>query len=221
MPDIKIHTLYKLADGTRVPSVTTYLGILAKPALIHWAWELGVQGLDYRKVRDQAGDVGTLVHYLILCKLKGEEPDLSTYTPQDAALAASPMSKFEEWLKEHELEPILMETPLVSETYRFGGTPDFYGKVDGHLTLLDFKTSKEIYQETFYQLAAYAWLLTEHGCFLEFRRVLRIGKSEDEGFEYRDMGDLENHWKLFLACQEIYELQKVIRRVKKVTTNED
>ena len=77
MTNQKIHTIYKKADGTRVPSVTTYLGVLAKPALIHWAWELGVQGLDYRKVRDQAGDVGTLVHYLILCQLQGQEPDLS------------------------------------------------------------------------------------------------------------------------------------------------
>lgn len=218
MPNTKIHTIYKLADGSRVPSVTTYLGILAKPALIHWAWELGVQGLDYRKVRDQAGDVGTLVHYLILCKLKGEEPDLSTYTPQDVALAASPMNKFEEWLKEHKLqEPMLLETPLVSEEYKFGGTPDFFGLIDGQATLLDFKTAKEVYQEVFYQLAAYKYLLLEHGYArtTDLVRILRIGKSEDEGFDYRDAGNLENHWKVFLACQQVYELQKIIRRVKK------
>ena len=40
-----------------------------QPAVIHWAWEQGVAGLDYRKVRDQAGDIGSLVHYLILCAL--------------------------------------------------------------------------------------------------------------------------------------------------------
>lgn len=216
MPDTKIHTIYQTADGTRVPGVTTYLGVLAKPALPHWAWELGVQGLDYRKVRDQAGDIGTLVHYLILCKLKGEEPDLSVYTPQDVALAASPMNKFEDWYKEHELEPVLLETPLVSEEYKFGGTPDFYGLVDGKATLLDFKTGKDIYQEAFYQLAAYKELLIENGHHpVESVKILRIGKSEDEGFEYRDAGTLVNHWLVFLACQEIYELQKIIRRVKK------
>lgn len=216
MPDTKIHTIYKLADGTRIPSVTTYLGILAKPALIHWAWELGVQGLDYRKVRDQAGDIGTLVHYLIICKLKGEEPDLSTYTPQDAALAASPMSKFEEWFEEHEIEPVLMETPLVSEEYKFGGTPDFYGLIDKQATLLDFKTGKEVYQETFYQLAAYTYLLIENGYApVESVRVLRIGKSEDEGFDYRTLGNLDNYWKVFLACQEIYELNRSIRKANK------
>jgi hypothetical protein len=215
MTNTKIHTVYKLDSGRRVPSVTTYLGVLGKPALIHWAWELGVQGLDYRKVRDQAGDIGSLVHYLILCKLKGEEPDLSEYAPQDAAMAASPMGKFEEWLKEHELEPILLETPMVSETYAFGGTLDFYGKVDGQLTLLDFKTSGALYQEAFYQLAAYKVLLEEHGYPVEAVRLLRLGKSEDEGFEERAVGNLENHWKIFLACQQIYELQKAIRRNKR------
>lgn len=210
-----VHTTYKTKDGVRVPSVTTYLGILAKPALIHWSWTLGVQGLDYRKVKDEAGDIGTLVHYLILCQLKSEEPDLSDYTPQVVDAASIPMEKFEEWYKEHELEPRLLETPLVSEYHRFGGTPDFYGMMDGKLTLLDFKTSNAIYSENFHQLAAYERLLEEAGHSVETVAILRLGKSEDEGFEYRASGNLDNHWKMFLACKQVYELQKEIRRTKK------
>ena len=45
-------------------------------------------------------------------------------------------------------------------------------------------------------------------------RVLRIGRSEDEGFEERSIGKLANQWKIFLACKEIYELQKEIRKEK-------
>lgn len=216
MPDVAIHTVYKKQDGTRVPSVTTYLGILAKPALIHWAWELGVAGLDYRKVRDSAGDTGTLVHYLILCQLKGIEPELDMFSPQDLATTASPMNKFNEWLEGKEIEPILLETPMVSETYGFGGTPDYYGKVNGVLTLLDFKTGKGVYQEAFYQVAAYKKLLEEFGNTVDAVRILRIGKSEDEGFEERAVGNLENHFEIFLCCQKIYELMKTVRREKKV-----
>jgi len=212
MPNTAIHTVYKTLDGKRVPSVTTYLGVLNKPALVHWAWELGVAGLDYRKVRDQAGDTGTIVHYLILSQLRGEEPDYGQWSEHELNSALSPMSKFEAWKNEHELEPILLEAPLVSEVYRYGGTPDFYGKVDGKLTLLDFKTSKAIYKENFYQLAAYKELLEEHRHGVEAVKVLRIGKSDDEGFEERAAGDLENHWQVFLACQSIYELEKVIGR---------
>ena len=42
----KPHTVYRTADGQRVPGVTTVLGILNKPALIKWANNLGLQGID-------------------------------------------------------------------------------------------------------------------------------------------------------------------------------
>lgn len=35
----KVHTKYISKDGEQVPGVTTILGILSKPALIHWSWE--------------------------------------------------------------------------------------------------------------------------------------------------------------------------------------
>lgn len=76
----KIHTVYKTADGKRVPSVTTILGILNKPALLDWAWRMGCEGQDYKAVRDNAGDIGTLAHYLILCHLKGEKPETQDYS---------------------------------------------------------------------------------------------------------------------------------------------
>jgi len=227
MPNAQIHTVYKTSDNQRVPSVTTYLGVLAKPALIHWAWQLGVQGLDYRKVKESAADTGTLVHYMILCDLKGQEPELEDYSPNDLATTVASMEKYRAWKAEHELEPVLLETPLVSEVFRFGGTPDFYGRYDGKLTLLDFKTSGDVYLENFCQLAAYGVLLVEdkgrilngdwefHDSFpVEAARIIRLSKVIDEGFDDRPAGNLGNHWKIFLAAQQIYELQKLVRRMK-------
>ncbi len=210
----RIHTVYKLKSGDRVPSVTTILGILNKPALLDWAWQMGTQGLDYKAVRDSAGDIGTLAHYLILCDLKGEKPDTSEYSSQDIAKAETCLIKYWDWQKGHKIEPIMLETPLISEQYQFGGTIDFFGKVDGQPTLLDFKTSKAIYPEFFYQLAAYEQLLAEAQQLIEVTRVLRIGKSEDEGFEERTIGKLDNQWQIFLSCLKIYNLQKEIRRDK-------
>ena len=213
MSKTQAHTVYKLSDGTRVPSVTTYLGVLNKPAVIHWAWEQGAAGLDYRKVRDQAGDTGSLVHYRILSALEGVDVDLlATYHPNDIATTVVPMKKFAAWLREHEVAPILLETPMVSEAHRFGGTPDYYGLDNHKLTLLDFKTSGAVYPENFYQLAAYKKLLEEHGYEVESARVVRVSKIVDEAFEDRPAGNLENAWKIFLACQQIYELQKASRR---------
>ena len=50
------------------------------------------------------------------------------------------MKSFYEWEKQHKLEPLILEIPLVSDIYGFGGTPDFIGKVDGNLEILDYKS---------------------------------------------------------------------------------
>ena len=210
----KIHTVYKTSEGQRVPSVTTILGILNKPALLQWAWQCGIDGFDYKEVRDNAADIGTLAHYLIMCHLTNEKPDTSEYSDQDIDKAENCLLSYYEWEKNHFLEPVLVECPLVSEQYGYGGTIDFFGKVDGQPTLVDFKTGKAIYPEFFYQLAAYEQLLAETGHLIEVTRILRIGRTEDEGFEERSIGKLDNQWKLFLACKEIYELQKEIRKEK-------
>ena len=208
----KVHTQYYLSDGAKVPSVTTIIGVLNKPALLHWAWQMGIDGKDYRTVRDEAADVGTLAHYLILCHLKGMEPNVSAYSLENQKKAANSMAKFLDWESKHKLEPILLEEYLVSEVCRFGGTVDCYGKVDDELILLDFKTSKAIYTDMFYQLAAYEHLLVENGHTVKGAKILRIGRSEEEGFEERSMRDLTNHWEVFLSCLNIYELTKQIKK---------
>ena len=211
MEKTKIHTVYKAAGGKRVPSVTTILGVLGKPALIHWAWKMGCDGLDYREVRDDAASVGTLAHYLIMCHLKGIEPDASEYSEQDVNRAENCLIKYWDWEKGHKIEPILVETPLVSEEFGYGGTIDFFGNIDGQPTLVDHKTGKAIYDDFFFQLAAYEQLLAEAGYNWEVTKILRIGRDEDEGFEERSVGKLDKQWEIFLACKKIYELKKEIK----------
>ncbi|MBW1732220.1 MAG: hypothetical protein JRJ75_15285, partial [Deltaproteobacteria bacterium] len=145
------HIQYKLADGTLVPGVTTVLNILNKPALVQWAWDLGRQGLGWREVRDSAGDIGTLAHYLIMCHLKDEVPDkvpdISEYSRVDIEKATNCLAKFKNWLKEHPISPIMIEMPLVSEEYKFGGTLDLFAEYNDEFILVDFKTGKSLYDE--------------------------------------------------------------------------
>ena len=104
-----------------------------------------------------------------------------------------------------------MEEPLVSEKYQFGGTIDCYGDLDGNPTLIDFKTSKAIYPEMIHQVAAYRKLLVENSHEVKRVRILRIGRSNDEGFEDKLCGKMEDHWKLFSHCLQIYNLRKKIK----------
>jgi hypothetical protein len=211
MTKSKVHTIYKLKDGTRVPSVTTILGILGKPALIHWAWKCGCDGLDYQKVRDDAAEVGTVAHAFIMEYLTNQNStfDAAEYAPNVLERAKACVEKFKNWQAEHStFKLILAEQQLVSEGYKFGGTIDCLASLNDKLVLIDFKTGNAIYDEMRYQLAAYMQLLKENGHDVSHARLLRIGRDETEGFEDKPFVNLVKEWQIFLHCRGIYDLQK-------------
>jgi hypothetical protein len=206
----RIHTVYKSEDGKRLPSVTTVLGVLAKPALIKWAHGLGLKGIDMDSYRDELADVGKLAHRMILDHLRGDKTDTAHYTPEQIDLAENCFLKYLEWERQHKVEPIMVETPLASTTHGYGGTPDFYGKVDGVLTLMDYKTGKGIYEEYWYQLGGYDLLITERVPVAEWpvcHRILNIGRSNDEQFVEETRSSVATEAQIFLHCLSIYKLK--------------
>lgn len=207
-PKAKAHIRYRLADGTIVPGVTTIIGVLAKPALIKWANNLGLQGIDSNKYVDAAARVGTLAHEMIEYYLRCERLDLSDYTENEVKKARQAFRKFVVWAKPLNLQPVLLEQPLVSEQFKFGGTIDFYGRRNGIPTLIDFKTSKALYSDHLLQVAAYAMLLRHNDYPLFEVYILRIGRDEGEGFEERRVDKLLRRQALFRYCLDIYRLKK-------------
>jgi len=206
------HIRYRNLEDKIVPGVTTILGILNKPALVKWANNLGLKGIDSSKYRDEMADIGTLAHYLIMCHLKDIDPDTSEYSADNIEKAENCFLSYLEWEKGHKVEPLLVEEPLVSEVSQYGGTVDLYCELDGEPTLIDFKTGKAIYPEMIFQLAAYWGLLVEHFKPVETCRILRIGRDEDEGFEEVVKTELTKEHRLFGHCREIYELKKQIKK---------
>jgi len=204
------HVVYKLKDGTRVPGTTTITGLLNKPRLVAWANRLGLEGIDATQYRDSMAGVGTLAHAMAQAELSGQPltEDLTEYSPKEISLAENALIKFRNWRKAHDFVPILLETPLVSEEHRFGGTIDAYGLLDGAPALIDLKTGKAIYPEMVYQLAAYRQLLIEHGYAVDNVRIVRIGRDESEGFEERIFGNLDKAWQVFWHLRQIYDLRK-------------
>lgn len=210
---VNVHQRYYAADGAWLPGVTTIIGILAKPALVPWANKLGLQGISTDKYVDEAAATGSLAHYRIECELKGEWPELDDYTPAQLTRSAHSVAAYHEWLKQHLFLPELVETQMVSEEYRYGGTIDCYGPVDGLPTLLDFKTSSGIYHEHKIQAAAYWRLLVENGHPVKGIRILRIPRVPSEGLEEHVLTGAETllNWKIFQACLEIYALKKAVK----------
>jgi len=211
MGKTKAHIIYKNKNGKRVPGVTTILKILNKPALVKWANNLGLQGIDSNKYRDKMASIGTLTHLMLMEYLSGEKQDYSEYSKADIDKAENCLISFFEWEKVNKIEPILIEEKLVSEIYGYGGTIDCYCKLNGEYTLLDFKTGKSIYKEMYYQVAAYEQLLRENKKPVSVVKMIRIGRDEDEGFEDKPCNKLELRWKIFLNCLEIYKTEKQIK----------
>lgn len=202
------HTIYKAKDGNRVPSVTTVLNTLAKPQLVKWANELGIEGQELSIYVDALAQIGTLAHHLIQCDLTGQSPDVRAYSQDQQDAAVQSIASWMAWRKVHTIEPILNEVPLVSEEYRYGGTLDLHARIDGVLTLADIKTAKAVYSEHKTQVIAYRQLLIENGHQVDAMQIIRVGREPGEGFEQIPVDKIAERWELFLACLRVYQTQK-------------
>lgn len=222
-------TVYRLKDGTRIPSVTTILGdVIAKPQLIAWANRIGLQGIKYGEYMDELADIGTAAHELAKCSLSGRAPVLPNLNPDQLTQATNCFLKFQDWQAQHRYKVLHVEHKMVSEELGYGGTTDavceFYGPIieeqaladtplnpgPGIIELWDFKTGKAIYDDYGYQLAAYARAARESGLQIQRVRVIRIGRNEDEGFEQVviDGKTLELYWSVFLHALHIYRAKR-------------
>lgn len=206
----RAHTRYYLAGGTLVPGATTISGLLNKPALVKWANNLGLQGIDSTKYVDKAANVGTLIHALVEGHITGKTVDTSDFTALEIELAQNGFYKYLDWEKQHKVEPIFNEKQFVSEKYRYGGTLDFYCKVDGKYTLVDFKSGKGIFNEHFLQVSGYANLLKENKYRVDQIMILNIGRNEDEPFQHREIPPTtyKKYFDMFKALVKVYYIKK-------------
>lgn len=226
----KPHTIYYVdsetevkKDGTpkkiRVPGVTTITGVLNKPALVKWANEMGLKGIDTTKYVDETAKIGTLSHYFVECELMSQitgqkiKPDLSTYTEDQIDAGQNGAIRFFDWQERLGFNPIASEMKLVSKKFMFGGTIDAYGTIhNGKKILMDLKTSKGIFPEMKTQVAGgYALLLEENNYEVDEIHIIRVGRSEEEGFDdcYITPYEVVNHRRRFILCRELYDLNKI------------
>jgi hypothetical protein len=211
----RIRKGYYLKDGTRVPSVTTMLAVIAKPALLAWHNRMGLEGIDTSKFVNSLAIIGTLAHAMATAYLRGESPEAECagYDKATIDLAENCFLSFLSWAKDRDIKPVLMEVPMVSETFRYGGKFDFYGTIDGRLTVADFKTGSGIWPEHFHQLAAYGHLLVENGHDKPMDYlVINIPRAASESFDTKTRTDVSDDWEMFKLAMGMYRLQSKIKK---------
>lgn len=194
-------------DGKPYYSVTTILGILDKPALVPWAAKMTAEAAQqyiydngqhdalegtvtltaedvdnmvaeskkaFRAKSKKAMDIGTIVHELIEkhCQT-GIAPDL-TNDPDEVQTA---FNAWLQWVEENDFEPILSEVQVCNPGAGYAGRFDAVARVNGRVTLLDFKTSTGIWDEYKYQLAAYWDAFDNPDIEIESWGILRLDKE--------------------------------------------
>lgn len=196
---------YIITDGGKtfqVPSVTTVLKVLDKPALVQWAANSAIEYLrehinpgygydkielegiyqearfNFRKISKKATDVGTLAHEWVENFLKSGKalPKPANEQAYNCCQAAA------NWLMLNDVSPIEVETKIYSRKYKYAGTFDLgLAQVKGELSIVDWKSSKAVYPEYRLQLAAYAQAYEEEsGKKIHNRYIIRLGKDDGE-----------------------------------------
>ena len=160
------HVVKKNKDGKRVPSVTTVLGVMAKPQLVYWANKIGLEGIKVNEYVDDKAVIGTLAHYMAECDVNGVTPNYQSeveYSDEQIEQAKVCFDKYLEWKSyQDEFEPMFSEIPLVSEEHQYSGTFDLIAKLNGKVTLIDFKTCSAIHDEALIQTVAYKEMIEEN-----------------------------------------------------------
>ena len=216
-------------DGRKLPSVTTILGVLQKPALIPWAaketaaafkeliQEAIINDLDldldameleakkaHRKKKTEAMDIGTAVHNAIELWLESD----GRMHPEEIANpeAQQGLKRFLEWGEQHTVK-VLSYEQVVTDNRSYAGRFDMLAEVDGTVTLIDFKTSTGIWDEYWFQVAAYAACIEVAP---DAVAILRIDKTSGE-FEYVSREKWQGHAEAFRKLSEFYNLMKGLK----------
>jgi hypothetical protein len=206
------HKAHFNTEGTLVPSVTTVLKILNKPALLAWANYMGFKRMHVDVLLDTSARIGSAVHLLIECELMNYTPIMAYGDKYIRITSQRLFSNYMDWRKNNHPRPILMEHSMTCNT--FGGTTDFYGEFNGLLTVMDFKTSKRMYMSMFIQLAGYIILLEKEGRVVEQATIVLVN---DRGVTTKSISrdDMEEYIGIFKIIVFLYhKLTSLLERDK-------
>jgi len=218
---------------SQIDGCTGILSALGKPAIPQWAVNTCLdfikeklkpgQALDeielkalldeakyaHTRKRDKAGDIGTMVHAYCEDWIKGKEPAIPFNDK-----VRNGANAFLDWVEKHNVKFTESERKIYSRRYRYAGTLDAEGLVDGKLSIIDFKTGSAIYPEMRFQTAAYEAARREESGLQYTRWIIRLGKDDGE-FEAKEFGDLDKDFSAFLGIFDTYKRLKVLKEQEK------
>jgi hypothetical protein len=161
----------------------------------------------HRRALAKAGDIGTQVHHLIEWQMRSQLGLPVGPMPEVVDDAKWAVMAFEDWAKAVHLEPLAVERIVYSVSHAYAGTLDLLAKVEGTVTVVDFKTGKAVYPEAFLQNVAYQMAVGELGIDQPQRGViLRLPKVQtDPAFEAVPVPPAGPLFPTFLAVKQVWQ----------------
>lgn len=143
-----------IIDGIWLPRVTSIVSIKAKPALLRYYGGMrSFKAAD--DVKEASAREGTLVHEAVAAIAAGNHAVAVHPSVQPAVDA------FVGFLRNHHVEPLLIEERVVSHEHGYAGTVDMLARINGVVGVLDIKTGRRIYRDYGLQTAAYVRAVAE------------------------------------------------------------
>lgn len=180
-----------LLNGVQIPSVTQ----LMKPLT-----EKDYQDIPQWRL-DKAADKGTAVHEGIEIWLQYGIDDV----PDEYS---GYLDAFKKWWTDSKAELIDTEVRVYHKTKKYAGTCDLLCKLDGKITLVDYKTSVKVKKKSGgVQLEGYVQALASQGIVIEQKAILHIKKTGDYEFIVYPLKDAKS-LRVFNALKDIYDFQQ-------------
>ena len=197
------------------PSVTAKLQILKDEGLMnwkmnqaieyvstHWATAQSEEALanilkDARQspvdIFEDAGDIGSAVHGYREKYFNNDFKIVATdCIPEDEydVRSVSCMRALESFVLQTGYQPIACELPLYSHELKLGGTLDDIGLIDGKLVLMDLKTSNQLKDSYWAQVALYRKMFVSLTGLRPARSfILRLSKT-DGTYQIEELKDI-------------------------------
>ena len=194
----------------KTPSVTTVLRIIGgdkvdafKRAAFNAA-KNGNKDEDFDSYQNKIFGIGTLTHNLCEAFIKDEEAIIDPkFSENEVGIAQNCADKFKKFWLERGFTIEAVEKQFHSELGYTGKIDILAIDSDGRRCLIDIKTGNKIYEDVWYQLAAYKEMIPGN---IDSCIVIRLGKDNDEiEIEERD-DDMGRETDIFFAALKLWNL---------------
>lgn len=229
-------------NGKRLPSVTTILGVLAKPALVGWAANCAVEYISaeiaagapitdtllndargaHRRIAKEGADIGSAAHDAVAVWASGMPWD--TYLPDEPRAKAATLAMLE-WMDAVQLEVLASEVIVAQpgDVPTWAGRLDLVGRIGDRLCVVDLKTNRRsassggLYPENLLQNAAYATCV-EAAMQWQVDETIVVHACR-EGGGWRSVTRAREEWRsdadTFHACARAYVALRDLKSVVK------